>query len=73
MIYYQSKLIKLMKESIADFPNEMESFSQILSQIKDLNSNKIIKSGDIAVCMNNTKEMIVRAENSRLMANMLFY
>lgn len=38
-----------------------------------MNSNKINIGGDISVGMSITKDMIVRAENTRLMGNMFLF
>ena len=58
-----------MVESIVDFPLYMEELKSTFNQIKEYKKTSAGKSGDIADIINLTKNLIIRAENSRIMNN----
>eukprot|EP00823_Brevimastigomonas_motovehiculus_P004033 TRINITY_DN2584_c0_g1_i1.p1 TRINITY_DN2584_c0_g1~~TRINITY_DN2584_c0_g1_i1.p1 ORF type:complete len:746 (+),score=184.32 TRINITY_DN2584_c0_g1_i1:77-2314(+) len=57
-------------ESIADFPTEMNAFQQVLQRVDEYNSIRLKMSAEIADSSNLVKDLVMRAENSRLLNDM---
>ena len=60
-------------DSLADFPVEMENFTEVLKKIKDCQSAKNHIVADIAEKVNSVKSFVVRAEDSRIIKKMFIF
>lgn len=57
-------------ESVADFPEEMAAFELVVHQVEDYNASRVKLTADMADDSQHVKAYIVRAEDSRLLADM---
>lgn len=53
-------------ESIAEFPQEMDLFLQVLQTVEDCNKTRLMLMADVAESSNVIKAMVIRAEDARI-------
>mmetsp|Transcript_7750 Transcript_7750/g.19732 ORF Transcript_7750/g.19732 Transcript_7750/m.19732 type:complete len:225 (-) Transcript_7750:80-754(-) len=56
-------------ESIAEFPQEMDLFMQVLQTVEDCNRTRLMLTADVAESSNLVKAMVIRAEDARIQGN----
>ncbi|OQR93679.1 bardet-Biedl syndrome 2 protein [Thraustotheca clavata] len=56
--------------SVADFPKQMTEFRDLLVRVDDCNSIRLKLTGEMADDSNQIKNLIIRAEDARILSNM---
>lgn len=57
-------------ESVADFPRQMEDFRNLLVRVDECNAIRLKLTGEMADDSNQVKNLIIRAEDSRILNDM---
>ena len=57
-------------ESNADFPAEMERFQQVMTHVDEFNATRLKLTAEMADNSNHVKNLIIRAEDARIVQNM---
>lgn len=57
-------------ESVADFPEEMDTFQNVLNKVEDYNAQRLKMSAEIADSSNLVKTLVIKAEDARILNEM---
>jgi len=57
-------------ESVAEFPDEMDEFKEVLRKVSDFNSIRLKLMADMADSSNRVKGLVIQAEDARILGDM---